>query len=117
MDDKISKMADMLRAGASMLSITCPKCNTPLFKYKGEIYCVNCDRRVKIVKEEETQKIEEEKPQPMNLPELESTVLDKIKNLNNILREESNPDNLDRVIKQLILLLDLLERIRRIGKI
>ncbi|MEM2907517.1 MAG: Sjogren's syndrome/scleroderma autoantigen 1 family protein [Candidatus Odinarchaeota archaeon] len=103
MDEKISKMADMLRAGASMLSITCPKCNTPLFKYKGEIYCVNCDRRVKIVKEEEDQQVEEGKSHPSDLTELEMAVVDKIKNLNNILRGESDPDNLDRVIKQLIL--------------
>ncbi|MEM4206901.1 MAG: Sjogren's syndrome/scleroderma autoantigen 1 family protein [Nitrososphaerota archaeon] len=117
MSDKISKMADMLRAGAAMLSITCPQCNTPLFKYKGEIYCANCDRIVKIVKDNEAIRVEEERVEPNQLSELESIILNKVKNLSIIMQQEKDLDSLERVIKQLILLIDLLEKIRRIEKI
>ena len=48
----MKEMAEMLRRGAKMLSITCPECSSPLFQMKsGEIYCPHCKREVKIVEE------------------------------------------------------------------
>jgi len=41
-------MAKLLSAGAAMLSETCPKCGTPLFRLKdGNVVCVSCDRNQK----------------------------------------------------------------------
>ena len=49
------EMAEMLRKGAKMLSMSCPECGTPLFQLKtGEIFCPHEKREVKIVKEGET---------------------------------------------------------------
>ncbi len=116
MSDKVSKMADMLRVGATMLSITCPQCNTPLFKYKGEVYCANCDRIVKIVKEGEDIHVEETQIASKVLVDLGSIILDKVKSLSIIMQQEKDLDNLERIIKSLILLVDLLEKVRKIGK-
>ncbi|HDD25776.1 MAG TPA: hypothetical protein ENF75_01645 [Acidilobales archaeon] len=45
-------MADLLRAGARMLSETCPVCNSPLFRLRsGEVVCP-IHGRVLIVKSE-----------------------------------------------------------------
>jgi len=50
-------MAEMLRRGAKMLSLTCPECGSPLFQMKsGEVYCPGCKREVKILKEGEDEK-------------------------------------------------------------
>ncbi|MHA1321907.1 MAG: Sjogren's syndrome/scleroderma autoantigen 1 family protein [Candidatus Helarchaeota archaeon] len=49
----LSKMAALLRDGNTLLSESCPQCNSPLFKLKnGEIYCASCEKKVIIVKDE-----------------------------------------------------------------
>lgn len=47
-DDKhIKKMAQLLRQGATMLDLTCPKCENLLFKLKdGKIFCPSCNQQV-----------------------------------------------------------------------
>ncbi len=50
--DVVKKMADLLRAGAAMLSERCPICGLPLFRLKsGEVVCP-VHGRVYIVKTE-----------------------------------------------------------------
>jgi UPF0148 protein len=38
-------MAEYLLKGAKMLSRACPVCDSPLFEYKGETFCVVCRER------------------------------------------------------------------------
>jgi len=38
-------MADCLLKRGKMLAKTCPDCGSPLFDYKGEVYCVVCRER------------------------------------------------------------------------
>lgn len=117
MSDKVTKMADILRSGATMLSITCPQCNTPLFKYKGEIYCANCNRKVKILKDEGAEPAKAEASELTGLAQLEIIVLDKIDLIVANLKTEADLYKLERLAKQLALWLDILERLRRISKI
>jgi len=43
-------MADLLRRGYSMLNLSCPECNNPIFSdKKGEKFCAICKRKVLIV--------------------------------------------------------------------
>jgi len=43
-------MADLLRRGYSMLNLSCPVCNNPIFSdKKGEKFCPICKRKVLIV--------------------------------------------------------------------
>ena len=52
-EQNIKKMATLLRSGATMLDIYCPKCNYILFRLKDDqIYCPICDREVIIVKDD-----------------------------------------------------------------
>ncbi|MGD2142812.1 MAG: Sjogren's syndrome/scleroderma autoantigen 1 family protein, partial [Candidatus Bathyarchaeota archaeon] len=45
--DSMKSMAELLRSGATMLSRSCPECDSPLFKLKsGDIVCAKCQRRV-----------------------------------------------------------------------
>lgn len=53
-DKSVKEMANLLRNGATMLNLYCPKCNGILFKLKNqEIFCPNCNRNVKIVKSQD----------------------------------------------------------------
>lgn len=46
-NEDISKMADLLRMGYTMLNIACPVCNNPIFRNKeGEKFCPSCNRKV-----------------------------------------------------------------------
>lgn len=43
----IKKMAGLLRSGATMLNLTCPRCENILFKLKDEsIFCPSCEQEV-----------------------------------------------------------------------
>jgi uncharacterized Zn finger protein (UPF0148 family) len=50
----IKKMAGLLRSGATMLDLTCPRCENILFKLKDEsIFCPSCEQEVIIQKSSE----------------------------------------------------------------
>jgi UPF0148 protein len=43
--EDIKKMANLLRSGHTMLNISCPDCNNPLFKDKdGNMFCPICNK-------------------------------------------------------------------------
>lgn len=41
-EEQIKKISRMLEIGATMLSQHCENCNSPMFRYKGEIMCPVC---------------------------------------------------------------------------
>lgn len=47
-DENVTKrMGQMLRKGAALLNVACPKCNTPLLRLQdGTMYCARCDKEV-----------------------------------------------------------------------
>jgi uncharacterized Zn finger protein (UPF0148 family) len=50
----IKKMAGLLRSGATMLDLTCTRCENILFKLKDEsIFCPSCEQEVIIQKSSE----------------------------------------------------------------
>jgi UPF0148 protein len=116
-DDKVVKMAEYLRKGATMLPYNCPVCNQPLFKVKGQIYCINCNKPVKIVKEGEEVKEQLTQQSNAGLMGLESEVMRKIQAVTNVLQSENDSYKIEQIGKQLIVWLDVLERIKRIKNI
>ena len=66
---EVKKMAEALKAGATMLNEACPVCSSPLFKMPSdEIYCLKCNRKVILVKTEE-EALKVSKPATLNLLE------------------------------------------------
>jgi UPF0148 protein len=112
MDEQIKRMADQLRSGATMLSETCPQCSSPLFKLpSGEIYCINCGKRVVIVKsEEEAVKA----TAPSILVILEGTLLSKIQEAEAQIKIEKNPEKLRTLVELVSGYLNALEKIKKI---
>jgi len=105
-------MADLLRSGATLTSLSCPVCASPLFKMKsGELWCAQCQKRVIVVKEDG--EITEALTIPL-LDNLESTLITKIGELNERMKDEIEINNLLKIGEVLSKMLDSLERIRRI---
>jgi len=107
----IKNMADMLRRGATLTERSCPVCSSPLFKLESrDLWCVQCQKRVIVVKEGETPT---EATSPLLLTSLESTILTKIQEIEKEIREEKDAEKLQRLGSILSTLLENLERIRK----
>lgn len=50
--ERRERLARWLRMGAAMTGHTCPVCGTPLFRYRGQLFCPVCERRVVVVRDE-----------------------------------------------------------------
>ncbi|MBS7639095.1 MAG: Sjogren's syndrome/scleroderma autoantigen 1 family protein [Candidatus Bathyarchaeia archaeon] len=112
--DKIRLMADLLRSGATLTDLSCPACASPIFKLKsGELWCAQCQKKVIVVKEEEEAR---EIEILSALSQTETTILTKIWEINERLKAEEDPYEIQRLGSVISILLDNLEKIRRIGK-
>jgi UPF0148 protein len=113
--DKIRLMADLLRSGATLTDLSCPACSSPIFRLKsGDLWCAQCRKKVIVVREgEEAEEIET----LSTLSQAESTILMKIWEINEKLRIEDNPEEIQRLSALMSSLLDNLEKVRRIGKL
>jgi UPF0148 protein len=104
-------MAEYLKAGATMLSLTCPVegCGLPLFKLRtGEIVCVAHGKVLLVRSDEEVKEIRERITMISVLDKLEEKTL-------NIIREQSEGEDVDP--REIIGWLEVLERIRRLKEV
>ena len=125
-------MADLLRKGFTMLNLSCPICNNPLFRNKEEkIFCPVCKREV-IVQEEdkiETQgrssqkKYKEEKNlnsngKKTNIPLIKSRLIEvlfrKLELIISKIEKEDQIDILSNYYEILSRTLDLLDKTEEI---
>ncbi|MEM3737470.1 MAG: Sjogren's syndrome/scleroderma autoantigen 1 family protein [Candidatus Bathyarchaeia archaeon] len=112
MGESLKKMAEVLKAGATMLDKTCPQCYSPLFKLpSGEIYCAKCERRVVVVKsgEDALQAV-----LPVALYSLEETVSRKLRELEGQINSEKEPQGLQTLVSLALGYLEILQRIRKL---
>ncbi len=110
----LQAMADLLRQGAALTELSCPACASPLFKLKsGELWCAKCQKRVIILREGETP---EEATKPIVMSSLESTVLDKIREVETKIKEEKDPAQLENLSSTLASLLENLDKIRKMKR-
>ena len=109
--DVVKRIAQLVRAGATLTSYTCPVCGTVLVRLKtGELYCANCERTVVLVKsEEEAQQALE----VIQLREVRKIVFDKILQLGKELEKLSASEMIDH-LRSISLLLDIYERLSRV---
>ena len=114
-DRNIQKMATLLRDGHTLLKDACPQCNSPLFKLKnGEIYCVSCDKRVVIIKDDEQADFI---LQNKVLTDLTKILHMKIKDLQQRIDLEKDIDELYKMTKLLLIYLESLEKTKQVKKI
>jgi len=64
-------MADLLKTGHKMLSLSCPICNNPIFQKKnGTSFCAICNRKVQLIDTPDNKNTEDKKPILINNTEL-----------------------------------------------
>jgi len=115
MGEDIRKMAELLKSGGTMLKESCPQCTSPLFRRpSGDIYCVNCNRKVVIV---ETEEEAAKATTPTTLASLEETILFKLQHLEQEIRDEKKTENLQGLVSLINSYLDVLERVRKARKV
>ncbi|MEM4734436.1 MAG: Sjogren's syndrome/scleroderma autoantigen 1 family protein [Candidatus Thorarchaeota archaeon] len=101
-------MAELLRRGATMLADPCPQCGAPLMRVDKDLYCARCDRNVVVVREGQQVDLQTLKSL---LPGVRETVLRKIRLMNEMIDKEANPDALLRLLKIMLLLLQVLHNL------
>ncbi|MFX0133788.1 MAG: Sjogren's syndrome/scleroderma autoantigen 1 family protein [Candidatus Hodarchaeota archaeon] len=112
-DDKIKKMAEMLKQGYTMTSDICPSCNSPLFLKNDLLFCPSCNKQViKISDDREAISIIQESM----LSKLNEVINNKIEDLTQLIENEKDTDNLNSYLRLLIAYLETIERIKRITK-
>jgi len=109
-EGSMKQMAELLRKGATMLSETCPECNTPLFKLKdGSLVCPMCNKPVVVVPADaDTEGMAQQ-------GSIDQTLMNKIKEIQDMLEQEKDPNRINALLETLMKLLDTRERVRKIG--
>ncbi|MEM4245901.1 MAG: Sjogren's syndrome/scleroderma autoantigen 1 family protein [Candidatus Bathyarchaeia archaeon] len=113
MTEPVKKMADLLKSGATLLSDLCPACNSPLFDVKGKIYCVKCDKPVRIIKSAED---EERLRVGIILDDLESTIYHKMRDALQEFKAGDDYSSLSQGVSLISQYLDLLEKVKRVRR-
>ena len=103
-------MAEFLRKGATMLSETCPDCNTPLFRLKdGSLVCPMCNKPVVVVSAHTDSEV------MAHTSSIDQTLMNKITEVQMMLEQEKEPAKINVLLETLMKLLDTRERIRKIN--
>jgi len=111
--DVVSRIAQLVRAGAALTSYTCPVCGTVLVRLGGgELYCANCDRTVIVARSEAEA---QEALEVYQLRDARRAVFNKIVEVSRLI-EKAPIDELDHYGRVLITLLEAYERLSRIGR-
>jgi uncharacterized Zn finger protein (UPF0148 family) len=110
----IKIMADLLRQGTTLTEHACPACSSPLFKLRSkDLWCAKCQKRVIILREGEP---EPETFKPPVFSSLETTLMKKIKEIEKQLVQETDAKQLKTLSTTLSVLLESLEKTRKIKK-
>jgi len=108
----ISRMALLLKSGATMLNELCPACRVPLFKLKtGDVLCPSCGQRFLLVSSDEE---EMRARASLTLQALETTILEKIELLRMKAAGAESIEELVDVGRALATYLQVLELARRV---
>ena len=117
MNEVIRKMAESLRAGATMLPDNCSVCNSPLFRLKDKVFCVNCGWLSTPTSQATTLPTSLQGDSLKTIvPQMRSTILTKLKKLDAEVDEVSDPVRLSQLSGLMLTLLKILEVLDRLGK-
>jgi len=108
-------MADLLMKGSTLTDLSCPECNSPLFRLQdGTLWCANDEKKVVILKEGE----EPSKPLATGSPydKLEETLMKKVQDLQGKIEKTEDVDELQKLTNALTELLNSLEKIQKMKK-
>jgi uncharacterized Zn finger protein (UPF0148 family) len=113
-------MADLLKSGHKMLSLSCPICNNPLFQNKsGTTFCAICNREVLLVDKDSNKNDVALKPtvnNPLEITnldsEIKSVIIEKINWIAHKLENETQLHIVNEYLELILNLLNLLEKLK-----
>jgi UPF0148 protein len=111
----IKRMADLLMKGATLTDLSCPVCNSPLFRLQdGTLWCAKDEKKVVIVKEGE----EPIKPSPTGsaFDKLEATLMNKVQDLQAKIEKTEDVCELQKLTNALSELLNSLDKVQKMKK-
>ncbi|MFW9950566.1 MAG: Sjogren's syndrome/scleroderma autoantigen 1 family protein [Candidatus Thorarchaeota archaeon] len=124
-------MAELLRNGFTMLNLSCPICNNPIFKNKAQkLFCPVCNREVLIVdqpiKKNESNKassnskvaiegIAQDDLSNFKVESINEVIIKKLAWLTKAIAEETQLDQIEMKNKIIQELLDTLEKLKSIN--
>ncbi len=111
MSEDVKRMADLLKSGATMLSDVCPECGSPLFKVKGNIFCAKCNKPVVYARATGPQATVSSS---MLFDSVEQTVVAKIAETNELLKQEKDPERLSAYSNLVFGWLSMLEKLHNL---
>jgi uncharacterized Zn finger protein (UPF0148 family) len=113
-------MADLLKSGHKMLSLSCPICNNPLFQNKsGTTFCAICNREVLLVDKDSNKNDVALKPtvnNPLEITnldsEIKSVIIEKINWIAHKLENETQLHIVNEYLELILNLLKILEKLK-----
>ena len=113
-------MADLLKSGHKMLSLSCPICNNPIFQKKsGTTFCAICNREVLLVDKDSNKNDVDIKPtiiNPLEIPnlnsEIKSVLIKKINWIAHKLENETQLHIINEYLELILNLLNILEKLK-----
>jgi len=113
-------MADLLKTGHKMLSLSCPICNNPIFQKKnGTAFCAICNRKVLLIDTLDNKNAEDKKLILINNTELKDVkniilpiLTDKLHWVAQKLEKESQLSVINDYLKLTLKLLNLVEKLK-----
>ncbi len=104
----MKQMAELLRKGATMLSESCPECNTPLFRLKdGSLVCPMCNKPVVVVS------ADADKESIAKQGSIDQTLMNKINEIQEMLEHEKEPTKINALLDTLMKLLEARDRLKK----
>ena len=113
-------MADLLKSGHKMLSLSCPICNNPIFQQKsGTTFCAICNREVLLVDKDSNKNDVDIKPtinNPLEITnlnsEINSVLIEKINWIAHKLENETQLPIINEYLELILNLLNILEKLK-----
>jgi len=113
-------MADLLKSGHKMLSLSCPICNNPIFQNKsGTTFCAICNREILLVDKDSNKNDVDLKPSvnnPLEITtldgEIKSVLIEKINWITHRLEKETQLNTINEYLELLLNLLNILEKLK-----
>ena len=113
-------MADLLKSGHKMLSLSCPICNNPIFQNKsGTTFCAICNREVLLVDKDSNKNNVDIKPtvnNPLEITnsdsEINSVIIEKINWIAHKLENETQLHIINEYLEIILNLLNILEKLK-----
>lgn len=114
--ESIKRMAELLRQGATLTDLSCPNCNSPLFRLRdATLWCAKDEQKVIVVKEGEEPPMQPQAVKSTNsaYDKLEATLLKKIDDVQAKIEKTEDIDELQKLTVALSELLNSVEKVKR----